>query len=236
MEPRRQKAAADHERPGFSDTAASEVRKPFVMDRFHFKQDYIGYLLITGPRISICSISIQNIDTLTTGLYDEGEPDFSPDGKQIVFSSNRTEDPDKNENADIYVMDAKPGAAMKKLTTWAGTDHAPKWSPDGKRSPYLQSSSDQNFTMYGQDMVAVMDAGGGNTTILSKAIDRPSRTCGGAKDGKFHLCIDRRRPRKQYCFFRCSQWHLRKSHTLGAARHLCTGSKYSNRKFAGADV
>ena len=44
MEPRRQKAAADHERPGFSDTAASEVRKPFVMDRFHFKQDYIGYL------------------------------------------------------------------------------------------------------------------------------------------------------------------------------------------------
>lgn len=168
----------------FSDTAASEVHKPFVMDRFHFKQDYVGYLDHRATHFYLLNIDTKNIDTLTTGLYDEGEPDFSPDGKQIVFSSNRTEDPDKNENADIYVMDVKPGAAMKKLTSWLGTDHAPKWSPDGKMIAYLQSSSNENFTMYGQDMIAVIDASGGTATLLSKSVDRPFANLRWSKDGK----------------------------------------------------
>lgn len=168
----------------FSDTAESEIHKPYVMDRYHFKQDYVGYLDRRATHLYLLNIETKNIDTLTTGVYDEEDPDFSPDGKQIVFSSNRTEDPDKNENTDIYIMDAKPGAMMKKITDWTGSDHAPKWSPDGKKIAYLQSSSNETFTMYGEDIVAVADANGGAPALLSKPVDRPFSNVRWSKDSK----------------------------------------------------
>jgi dipeptidyl aminopeptidase/acylaminoacyl peptidase len=169
----------------FSDTASSEIRTPYVMDRYHFKQDYIGYLDSRAKHLYMLDIVTKNIDTLTTGIYDETDPDFSPDGKQIVFTSNRTPDPDKNENSDIYIMDAKPNASMKQLTTWTGEDHAPKFSPDGNYIAYLQSSSNEAFTMYGEDYIAVISKDGGEPKLLSKNIDRPATNVSWSKDGKY---------------------------------------------------
>jgi dipeptidyl aminopeptidase/acylaminoacyl peptidase len=62
----------------FSDTASSEIRKPYVMDRFHFKQDYIGYLDRRAKHLYMLDLATKKIDTLTTGVYDETDPDFSP--------------------------------------------------------------------------------------------------------------------------------------------------------------
>ena len=169
----------------FSDTASSEVRKPYVMDRYHFKQDYAGYLDRRAKHFYLFDIASKKTDTLTTGMYDETEPAFSPDGTQITFTSNRTADPDKNENTAIYTMDAKPGAAMKKLTTWGGVNHTPIWSPDGKTIAYLQSSSNENFTMYGVDILAVISKDGGEPKLLSKSLDRPLTNIRWSKDGSY---------------------------------------------------
>lgn len=97
----------------FSDTAKSKVRNPYVMNRYHFKQDYIGYLDSGAIHLYVLDVASKKIDTLTKGIYNETEPQCSPDGKQVVFTSNRTENPDKNENSDIYVMDAIPNAPIK---------------------------------------------------------------------------------------------------------------------------
>lgn len=167
----------------FSDTAKSKVRKPFVLDRYHFKQDYIGYLDSAAIHLYLLDIATQRVDTLTRGMYDETEPVWSPDGKQIAFTSNRTENPDRNENTDIYVMEAVPGAPVTKLTTWNGADHEPQWSPDGKRIAYLSSSSDENFTMYGEDHLAVVLKDGSGQQVLSKNIDRPLSNPRWSKDG-----------------------------------------------------
>jgi dipeptidyl aminopeptidase/acylaminoacyl peptidase len=169
----------------FSDTASTEIRKPYLMDRYHFKQDYQGYLDRRAKHLYMLDVATQNVDTLTTGVYDETEPDFSSDGKQIVFTSNRTPDPDKNENSDVYIMDAKPGATMKQLTTWAGSDHTPKFSPDGKFIAYLQSSSNEAFTMYGEDYVAVISKEGDTPRLLSKEVDRPAYNINWSRDGKY---------------------------------------------------
>lgn len=168
----------------FSDTASSKVRKPYVLDRYHFKQDYVGYLDSGAIHLYVLDIATQKLDTLTRGIYDETEPTWSPDGKQIAFTSNRTENPDKNENTDIYVMDAAPNAPMKKLTSWAGADNEPQWSPDGKYIAYLQSSSNENFTMYGEDMIAVISKDGGESKILSRSVDRFFSNPRWSKDGK----------------------------------------------------
>ncbi len=157
----------------FADTAKTKVRKPFVMDRYHFKEDIEGYLDHRKTHLYLLDIAMQNIDTLTNGNYDETSPAFSPDGSEIAFVSNRSPEPDKNENTDIFIMNAKPFSKAKQITTWQGLDNKPVWSPDGKYIAYLQSSSNENFTMYGENYLSVISKDGGTPKLLSQKIDRP---------------------------------------------------------------
>ena len=175
----------------FSDTAKTKTRIPYLIDRFHFKQDGEGYLDHRATHLYLFTVADKKVDTLTTGKYDESQPAFSPDGSQIAFVSNRTEDPDKNENSDIYAMEAKPGAPMKKLTNWPGGDFSPVWSPDGQQIAYLQSSSNENFTMYGQNILAVISKDGGTPNLLSKPVDRPVSTPRWSADGKKIYVIEK---------------------------------------------
>lgn len=170
--------------PDVSDTTKNKARAPYVIDRYHFKQDGEGYLDRRATHLYLFDVASKKLDTLTTGRYNELRPVFSPDGSRIVFVSNRTEDPDKNQNTDLYVMEAKPGAEMKKLTTWRGGDDSPVWSPDGKFIAYLQTSSDEPFTMYGQTYLAVIPVDGGVPRLLSKPVDRPFSNPRWSDDGK----------------------------------------------------
>jgi len=169
----------------FSDTAKSKNHAPYVMNRYHFKEDIEGYLDNRKTHLYLLDIATQDVDTLTSGNYDESDAVFSPDGSQIAFVSNHTIDPDKNENTDIFVMDAKPYAKAKQLTTWGGADDKPVWSPDGKSIAYLQSSSNEKFTMYGENILAVISKDGGEPKLLSKSTDRPIvSTPHWSKDGQ----------------------------------------------------
>ncbi len=56
----------------------------------------------------------------------DAEPIVSPDGKQVVFGSQRDGD------FDIYIMSAD-GANVRKLTDKLGYDGGPWFSPDGKK-------------------------------------------------------------------------------------------------------
>ncbi len=159
--------------PDYSDTAKTKIRTPYVIDRYHFKQDNEGYLDRRATHLYLFTLATKTLDTLTQGTYDEVQPAFSPDGSRIAYVSNRTEDPDKNENSDIFVMEVKAGSAAMKLTTWNGGDDRPVWSPDGKFIAYLQSSSNENFTMYGEDYLAVVSVDGGRPRVISQSIDRP---------------------------------------------------------------
>lgn len=172
-----------------SDTAKTKVRTPYIINRYQFKRDYQGYLDNRNPHLYLFDIDSKKLDTLTKGVYAESDAAFSPDGSQIAFTSNRSEDPDKNDNTDIYVIEAKPGAQAKKLTSWEGADNNPVWSPDGKWIAYLQSSSNQAFTMYGQPILAVISKDGGQPKLLSQSADRPVRSHLWAKDGKSIMAL-----------------------------------------------
>lgn len=59
-------------------------------------------------------------------LGDDGMPDFSPDGRRIVFTSNR------DGQGEIYVMN-RNGSGVRRLTRKPGDDFTPRFSRDGKR-------------------------------------------------------------------------------------------------------
>ncbi|MBK8269468.1 MAG: PD40 domain-containing protein [Planctomycetes bacterium] len=63
---------------------------------------------------------------LTQQLGYDAECAYSPDGKQIVFSSDRDGDP------DLYIMSAD-GTDVRQLTNKPGYDGGPFFSPDGKK-------------------------------------------------------------------------------------------------------
>src|SRR5437870_3782616 len=97
--------------------AKPKAPKPIVIDRYRFKQDGQGYLL-SGRHsyIYLFDIESKKLDRLTTGKVDESAPSWSPDGSRIGFTSNRTEDPDREPSAQIFVADAKPASTEKQLT------------------------------------------------------------------------------------------------------------------------
>ena len=168
----------------YSDSAKTKIRKPHIIDRYHFKEDRKGYLDRRAAHLYLLDVESRKLDTLTSGIYDEKSPVWSPDSKRIAFVSNRTTDPDKNENTDLFVMEARSGAAMKQLTTWPGTDNNPVWSPDGTRIAYLRSTASSNFIMYDQPILSIVPANGGEPKLVSAALDRPVRNPRWSVDGK----------------------------------------------------
>jgi len=62
---------------------------------------------------------------LTGGPTIDRQPAFSPDGKRIVFSS------DRSGSLDLWSLDVATGA-LRRLTFDAADDWDPQWSPDGK--------------------------------------------------------------------------------------------------------
>ncbi|MFL6140528.1 MAG: amidohydrolase family protein [Labedaea sp.] len=61
--------------------------------------------------------------------YFASDPDFSPDGRSLVYVSDRAGD------ADLWLRDLATGAEHR-LTTLPGAQMTPRWSPDGGRIAY----------------------------------------------------------------------------------------------------
>jgi dipeptidyl aminopeptidase/acylaminoacyl peptidase len=113
-------------------------------------------------------------ETLTEGHYDEQAPAWSPDGRFIAFVSNRTVDPDRNADTNVYVVEASPGASPRQLTTYTGSDGGrPSWSPDGKWIAYLQGE-ETKYSAYSENKLAIVPAvEEGQARVLTASLDRP---------------------------------------------------------------
>ncbi|HSH02124.1 MAG TPA: S9 family peptidase [Anaerolineae bacterium] len=105
-----------------------------------FRIDGAGYLPEEKMHIWTVKVSNGQATQLTSGMdFDERNPVWSPDGRQIAFVSNREEDADiKDSNDSIYVMSAEgaPEEEWVCLSTPYGSKGEPSWSPDGEWIAY----------------------------------------------------------------------------------------------------
>jgi dipeptidyl aminopeptidase/acylaminoacyl peptidase len=177
-------AAKDKDKPA---PAKPKTPPPFVIDRLQFKQDTVGYLDRRRDHLYIFDVASKKVTQITSGDFDDNEPAWSPDGKSLAFTSNRsTPDPDRNYNSDIWVVAADntdKGAHLTQVTTNPGPDRAPSWSPDGKWIAFV-SQTDIKDMIYATHHLAIAPSTGGEAKVLTLAFDRSVRRPRFSPDGR----------------------------------------------------
>lgn len=167
---------------------------PIVIDRFQFKEDIEGYLTNRHSHLQLLGLTTRKTEPLTSGAHDDLLPAWSPDGTQIAFVTKRGDDPDRTYNWDIYLIDAKPGAKERQLTTSPEADadpdwqSAPAWSLDGKWIAYIHGADPKKIE-YGVHTLAVIPSAGGEPKLLSPELDRNIVQPHWSADGKSLFAI-----------------------------------------------
>ena len=77
---------------------------------------------------------------VTPSPFDDHEPDWSPDGKKIAFTTN------PGGNSDVYTINPN-GSDLRRLTDAPGVDSGANWSPDSRLIAF-DSERDGNGEVY----------------------------------------------------------------------------------------
>ncbi len=129
------------DKAGGGKPETEKTPKPIVIHRLQFLRDGEGFLRELRQHLYVLDVASKASVQVTSGPYDDNEPAWSPDGRTLAFASNRTKDPDANDNSDIFLVEAQAGQTPRAVVTSPGTDHAPAFSPDGRWIAYVAGGS-----------------------------------------------------------------------------------------------
>jgi dipeptidyl aminopeptidase/acylaminoacyl peptidase len=156
--------------------------KPIVIRRRQFKRDGEGYLTEVRSHLYAFDVARKTSLQLTSGPYDDRSPAWSPDGATLAFVSNRTADPDANQNTDVFVVPST-GGPVRAIVDSPGADEAPVFSPDGSLVAFV-AGGDPKDMWYGASHLAVVPAAGGAPRALTASLDRNVSPPRFAADGQ----------------------------------------------------
>jgi len=155
------------------DKEASDVK---VITRLHYKMNGLGFLGDRYAQIFVVDVATGEEKQITSGDYDCSAPTWSPCGTKLAFSSNRTEEPDYNNQSDIWVVDAT-GGELTRVSPGTGPCASPSWSPCGRYIAYLGHYNEYKSATLSR--VMVVPASGGEPVNLTADFDRtPGNACG----------------------------------------------------------
>ncbi len=108
-------------------------------------------------------------DAPTSLLGGSGDCAISPDGEEICFAMNTTDNPAVRVNNDLFVISSNGGDPIK-ITDNGGLDQSPQYSPDGRFIAY-HSMARAGYESDQRDLV-LYDKGEGMHVNLTTEFDR----------------------------------------------------------------
>lgn len=133
--------------------------------------------------------SHQVVRPLTSGAYNVGRFDWSPDSRLIAFDHQLSSDPAHIGTADISVVTVAD-ATVKKLVTQEGPDLHPLWSPDGTKIAFESAMANPSF-FYTNSVIATVRADGGTPVALTRGFDEDTLLVAWRSNGLFFSASQR---------------------------------------------
>ena len=130
-------------------------------------------------RLWVLDLATKKARLLATGDMVVADPQWSPDGTTIAFTTNPTPKADDGSLSDIWLVSVAAGAPRKLLEN-AGPDQSPRWSPDGTQIAYVTSTGSD----VRQSRLAVIAATGGTPRMVAPAFVYQPSAPAWAPDGR----------------------------------------------------
>jgi len=171
-----------------SALAAEASGDPMVISRYLYKPDAGEGMsrFNDNQRLHIFMVDLasKQVRQLTYGESDEHSLDWSPDGREILFVSNREPNQDEFFNYDVFALRVAD-RSMRRLTATEFNEYEPLWSPDGKRIVYRgthRGLTDRETTME-DTHIWIMNADGSERREIGAVIDDRQGAPQWATDG-----------------------------------------------------
>ena len=160
---------------------AKWVETPRIVERLDYRSDGTGFDDDAYRHLFVVPATGGTPRQLTDGNWNHNGVEWTPDGKQILFTSNRVADAEYQwRESDIYSVNLDTGA-IKQLTTRKGPDGSPQVSPDGKRVAY--TGNDWSKDSWQDSKLYVMNIDGTGQRLVSGDWDRSPQSVTWKEDG-----------------------------------------------------
>jgi dipeptidyl aminopeptidase/acylaminoacyl peptidase len=166
---------------------AKWTENPRIVERVVYRRDRIGFLEDGYRHIFTVPASGGTARQLTDGNYDHGggfgDPniDWTPDGKEIVFSGLRAPDAEYAwRESEIYAVRVAD-ATVRQITNRKGPDQSPAVSPDGRSIAY--TGYDWTEDTYTTSKLYLASIDGSSPRLLTPGFDRSPVNVTWAPDG-----------------------------------------------------
>jgi dipeptidyl aminopeptidase/acylaminoacyl peptidase len=155
---------------------ADATGDPIVITRYLYKPDAAeGFTHFNDNRrlhIFVADLATGRVDQLTTGTHYEHSIDWSPDGRELLFLTNRDADSDEFFNYDIYALNLAD-KSVRRITATESNEYQPRWSPDGRLIAFdatTRGLTDRETTME-DTHVWVVNADGTSRREVAGSVD-----------------------------------------------------------------
>ncbi len=144
----------------------------YHMKNMWYKLDGRGMLPEEKQHIWKVNAGSGKMKQLTFGRNGDELPDVSPDGKYVVFGSNRNKNfEERLQYPDLYIISIN-GGKERRLKTPAGPKWAPVFSPDGKYIAYRGRLYPEEWVGWRNIYMWMVPVRGGRAVNITKSFDQ----------------------------------------------------------------
>ncbi len=160
---------------------AKWTEPPRVVTRLNYRRDRQGFVDDGYKHLFVVSTDGGTPRQVTSGDFEDGEPRWTRDGRELLFSGLRTEGAEHAwRESEIYAVDVTRGL-VRQLTRRAGPDQNPEPSPDGRLVAY--TGYDSTGDTWVDARLYAMRRDGSGRRELAAGLDRTPQNLLWAPDG-----------------------------------------------------